>query len=170
MAVRRWHGPPSRGEEATWPKWKASIDGIGTGKSAAFGALLSGANKPEEPALTAATSASFAQAGLSAGQNGIAVTVFVVIGSLSVAGPVLSFLAAPEKAGPSLVGIKEFMSQHNADHPLAVGSELVEASVVRAWERQVSVGRFPIRVKALQARRPTPPIRVRIPHPAAARL
>lgn len=113
VAVRQWHGRPRRGEEATMPKWMASIDGFGTRRSAAFGALLSGAN-PKNLALSAAASASIAQAGLSTGQNTIAVTVFVVIGSLSVAGPVLYFLAAPQKAGASLVGIKEFMSHYNA--------------------------------------------------------
>jgi len=113
MAARQWRGRPRKGEEATMPKWMASIDRFGAGKSGALGVLLSGVN-PKNLALTAAASASIAQAGLTGGQNAITVAVFVVVGSLSVAGPVIYYLVAPVRAGASLAGIKEFMSQHNA--------------------------------------------------------
>jgi len=113
MAARQWRGRPRKGDEATMPKWMSSIDSFGAGKSGALGVLLSGVN-PKNLALTAAASASIAQAGLSTGDNAIAVAVFVVIGSLSVVGPVLYYLVAPERAAASLAGVKEFMSQHNA--------------------------------------------------------
>ena len=113
MAARQWRGRPKRGEEATMPKWMASIDGFGAGKAAGLGVLLSGVN-PKNLALTLAAAAGIAQAGLSGGQNAVAVAVFVVIGSLSVAGPVLYFLLAPARAAALLATIKEFMSDHNA--------------------------------------------------------
>ena len=40
--------------------------------------------------------------------------MFVVIGSLTVAGPVLFFLLASERAAGPLAAIKEFMTDHNA--------------------------------------------------------
>jgi hypothetical protein len=113
MAARQWRGRPKKGEEATMPRWMASIDGFGSGKSAGLGVLLSGVN-PKNLALTLAAAAGIAQAGLSGGQNAVAVAVFVVIGSLSVAGPVLFFLLAPARAAAPLATIKEFMSDHNA--------------------------------------------------------
>jgi threonine/homoserine/homoserine lactone efflux protein len=113
MAARQWRGRPKKGEEATMPTWMASIDGFGSGKSGGLGVLLSGVN-PKNLALTLAAAAGIAEAGLSGGQNAVAVAVFVVIGSLSVAGPVLFFLLAPARATQPLATIKEFMSDHNA--------------------------------------------------------
>jgi Sap-like sulfolipid-1-addressing protein len=40
--------------------------------------------------------------------------VFVVIGSVTVAGPVLFYMFAPAKAAGPLDSIKQFMAQHNA--------------------------------------------------------
>ena len=79
----------------------AAIDGFTAGKSLGLGALLSGVN-PKNLALTLASAASIAQAGLSNGQSAIAVAVFVVIGSLTVAGPVLFFVIAPSRAAEPL--------------------------------------------------------------------
>ena len=95
------------------PKWMAMIDTFTAGKSVGLGALLSGVN-PKNLALTAASAASIAQAGLSTGQSAIAVAVFVLIGSITVAGPVLLYLGATDKATGPLAAIKEFMSAHNA--------------------------------------------------------
>src|SRR6202035_1113139 len=61
-----------------------------------------------------AAAAGIAQAGLSGGLNAVAGAVFVVIGSLSVNGPVLYFMLAPARAAAPLASIKEFMSDHNA--------------------------------------------------------
>ena len=79
-----------------------------------LGAALSGLN-PKNLALTLAAAASIAQAGLDGRDRRVAIAVFVVIGSLTVAGPVLAFLFASRQGrrrrSPP---IKEFMSAHNA--------------------------------------------------------
>ncbi len=82
------------------------IDTFGPVKSLGLGALLSGVN-PKNLALTLAVAASIAQAGHSGGQS--AVAVFVVFGSLTVAGP-SSFTCSPP-TGPPRRGrrSKEFM-------------------------------------------------------------
>ncbi len=95
------------------PKWMATIDSFTAPKSVGLGAILSGAN-PKNLALTAAAAASIAQAGTSGGQSAIAVAVFVVIGSITVVGPVLFYLVASAKAAGPLASVKEFMSDHNA--------------------------------------------------------
>ncbi len=79
----------------------------------AFGAALSAVN-PKNLALTIAAAGSIAQAGLGAGQDTIAVAVFVVLGSLTVAGPVVFYMLATKKAEGPLAAIKDFMSDHNA--------------------------------------------------------
>lgn len=112
MAIKQWQGRPKEGEEAEMPKWMGAIDGFTAPQSFGLGILLSGVN-PKNLALTLAAAASIAQAGLSGGESAIAVAVFVIIGSLTVAGPVLYYLLVPSSAG--LLGeIKQFMSAHNA--------------------------------------------------------
>lgn len=113
MALKQWQGRPKPGEEPTMPKWMSTVDGFTPGKSLTLGAALSGAN-PKNLALTLAAAASIAQAGLSGGQSAIAVAVFVVIGSLTVAGPVLFYVVSTDRAAGPLASIKEFMSAHNA--------------------------------------------------------
>ena len=74
-----------------------AIDQFTAGKSLLLGAALSGAN-PKNLALTLAAAASIAQAGLDGGGTTVAIAVFVIIGSITVAGPVLFFVFAPDKA------------------------------------------------------------------------
>ena len=82
-------------------------------KSLVVGAALSGAN-PKNLALTVAAAASIAQAGLDGGETVVAVAVFVVIGSLTVVGPVVWYLVGGDRAARPLASIKQFMSDHNA--------------------------------------------------------
>jgi threonine/homoserine/homoserine lactone efflux protein len=112
LAIKQWKSRPKAGEEAEMPKWMATIDSFTAGKSGGLGALLSSVN-PKNLALTFAAAAAIAQAGLSGGETAISIAVFVIIGSITVAGPVLYYLLAPNSAG--LLGeIKQFMSDHNA--------------------------------------------------------
>ncbi len=113
LALGQWRKRPKKGEESTMPKWMASIDAFTPGRSLGFGALLSGAN-PKNLALTIAAAATIAQAGLSGGGSTAAVAVFVVIGSLTVVGPVVFYLVAASTASGPLGAIKDFMSEHNA--------------------------------------------------------
>jgi Sap, sulfolipid-1-addressing protein len=113
MAAGQWRKRPKKGEEPVMPKWMALIDDFGAAKSAGLGVLLSALN-PKNLALTAAGAAAIAQAGLDGGQSAIAVAVFVVIGSVTVVGPVVFFVVASDLAAKPLASIKEFMADHNA--------------------------------------------------------
>lgn len=113
MAIKQWNARPHDGQPVEMPKWMRSIDGFTPVKSAGFGLVLSAVN-PKNLALTLAAAASIAQADLSASNSAIAVTIFVLIGSLTVAGPVVFYLLAPTAAAKPLDAIKEFMSDHNA--------------------------------------------------------
>jgi threonine/homoserine/homoserine lactone efflux protein len=113
MAAQQWRSRTAPGEEAAMPKWMSAIDGFTPGKSLGLGAALSGAN-PKNLALTLAASASIARAGLDGGETAVAVAVFVVVGSLTVAGPVLAYVAASERVAEPLATLKEFMAAHNA--------------------------------------------------------
>ncbi len=113
MAARQWRSRPKKGEEPVMPKWLAAVDEFTALRSAVLGAALSAAN-PKNLALTVAAAGAIAQQGLGAGESAVAVAVFVVIGSITVAGPVVFYLAATDRAANPLASIKEFMSTHNA--------------------------------------------------------
>lgn len=113
LAVKQWKSRPKPGVEPEAPKWMGAIDQFSAGKSLGLGVLLSGLN-PKNLALTFAAAAAIAQAGLSGGESTIAVAIFVTIGSLTVAGPVLYYLVAGDRAESALGSIKAFMSEHNA--------------------------------------------------------
>ncbi len=99
LALKQWQGRPQPGVTPTMPKWMAAIDSFTPGKSFGFGAALSAVN-PKNLALTLAAAASIAQAGLDGGESAIAVAVFVVLGSLTVAGPVV-FTCSPAARRPA---------------------------------------------------------------------
>jgi threonine/homoserine/homoserine lactone efflux protein len=112
MAAKQWRARPKKGEEPTMPKWMGAIDSFTPARSLLLGAALSAAN-PKNLVLTAAAASSIAQAGISAGQDVIAVAVFVVIGSVTVVGSVGFYVVATEKAAKPLNSIKTFMADHN---------------------------------------------------------
>jgi threonine/homoserine/homoserine lactone efflux protein len=113
MAVKQWRKRPKKGQQAEMPKWMDAIDRFTPVRSFAIGLLLSGVN-PKNLALTLAAAGSIAQAGLSTGDDAISVAIFVVLGSLTVVGPVLFFMFGGEHATKPLASIKEFMGEHNA--------------------------------------------------------
>jgi threonine/homoserine/homoserine lactone efflux protein len=113
MALGQWRKRPQPGAEPQMPKWMQAIDRFTAGKSLGLGAVLSGAN-PKNLALTLAAAATIAQAGLDGGGTTVAIIVFVVIGSITVAGPVVYYVLAADKAAGPLNSIKQFMVDHNA--------------------------------------------------------
>ena len=113
MAAKQWTKRPKPGKEPETPGWMATIDTATPPRAIVLGAALSGAN-PKNLALTLAASASIAEAGLDGADTAIAIAVFVALGSLTVAGAVLFYLVAPNRAAGPLGAIKQFMSDHNA--------------------------------------------------------
>lgn len=113
MAFGQWRSRPAPGATAAMPKWMSAIDSFTPAKSFGLGAALSGIN-PKNLALTLAAAASIAKAGLDGGGSTVAIAIFVIIGSLTVAGPVLVYLAASDRAAKPLSTIKDFMAAHNA--------------------------------------------------------
>lgn len=132
MAAKQWQKRPAEGEEATMPEWMSSVDHFTPRKSLGLGLALSAAN-PKNLALTLGAAASIAQAGLTGGQDVIAIAVFVVLGSVTVAGSVLYYLIDTEGAAGPLASVKEFMSAHNAVIMMVVllvlGAKLIGAGL-----------------------------------------
>lgn len=113
MAARKWKKRPRRGEAAELPAWMDSIASMTTPRAALLGAGLSGAN-PKNLALTLTASASISEADLDRADTTLAILVYVVLGSLTVAGAVLFFLLSPGRAAGPLAAAGQFMSDNNA--------------------------------------------------------
>jgi Sap-like sulfolipid-1-addressing protein len=111
--MRRYRGRPKPGDDTPMPKWMNGIAGFAPGKSFGVGVAL-GAVNPKNLAVGIAAAVTIASAGLSAGHEAIAVIVYVVIGALGVAAPLVVVLILKGKAQPILNGWKAWLGQNNA--------------------------------------------------------
>lgn len=112
LAARQWTKRPARHEEPTTPRWITSIEAATPRRALLLGATFSGAN-PKNLALTVAASASIAEAGLEGAGTAIAIVVFIVLASVTVAGPVIFYLIDADRAAPPLAAVKQFMSDND---------------------------------------------------------
>jgi hypothetical protein len=113
LATRQWHSRPAPGEQPPAPKWMAALDTFGPGKSLGLGAALSGVN-PKNLILTIGAAASIAQAGLPGGQQASVLAVFIALGSVTVATPLVIYLAMGAKAAGILDGWRTWLAANNA--------------------------------------------------------
>jgi hypothetical protein len=122
LARRNWRkrpgpgpGPgPAHGEEPTMPKWLATVENVSPVKALGLGVALAAVN-PKNLILTAGAAAGLAQVpGLSTTDAIVAIAVFVVIASLTIAGPVLYSLFGGERARASLDSAKTWLTANNA--------------------------------------------------------
>jgi threonine/homoserine/homoserine lactone efflux protein len=113
VAAKTWRGRPRPGEEAELPKWMRTIDGFTPGRSLAMGALLSGIN-PKNLLLTVGAAAAIAQTGVGAGDQAVALAVFIAIGTLGPGIPVAIYFVMGERATKLLDELKGWMGAHNA--------------------------------------------------------
>jgi threonine/homoserine/homoserine lactone efflux protein len=113
VALRTWRGRPRAGDEAQLPKWMQAIDTFRAPKAAAMGALLSGVN-PKNLLLTVGAAAAIAQTGIDAGEQAVALAVFILVGTLGPGVPVAIYFALGERAKRLLDELKGWMGAHNA--------------------------------------------------------
>ena len=112
LGIKQWRGRPRGAEEAALPKWMTTIDHFGPGKALGFGALLSGAN-PKNLLLTIGAAAAIAETGIEAGQETIALVLFILIGTIGVGAPVVIYLVLGERSRKPLDGLKSWMAANN---------------------------------------------------------
>jgi threonine/homoserine/homoserine lactone efflux protein len=112
LAARNWRNRPAAGAEPEMPKWMAGIDALEPGKAFGFGLLLAGIN-PKNLMLAAAAGAGLAQLGLSTGDAVVSLIVFVIVGSLTIAGPVVYYLLGGDSARTRLDAMKNWLALHN---------------------------------------------------------
>ncbi len=113
LAYRNWNKRPRPGEQTEMPKWMSGIDAMTPGKALGLGVVLSGVN-PKNLALAVSAGVVIASAGLNSAQTITALVIFIVLGCVTVAAPVIANLALGDKAAPSLNSWKAWLIQNNA--------------------------------------------------------
>ena len=113
VAARTWQVRPRAGDAAELPKWMQTIDTFRAPRALGFGALMSGVN-PKNLLLTVGAAAAIAQTGIPAGEQAVALAVFIVVGTLGPGIPVAIYFAMGERAARLLEGLKTWMGAHNA--------------------------------------------------------
>lgn len=112
LAARQWRSRPAPGEEPPMPKWMAGVDTLTPGKALGLGVVLAGVN-PKNLLLTVAAAAGLAQLGLPTTDVVVSLVVFVVVASLTIAGPVVYYLVGGDKAKEELDSMKAWLAVHN---------------------------------------------------------
>ncbi|MGZ5561074.1 MAG: GAP family protein [Halobacteriota archaeon] len=112
LAYRQWKKRLKPGQQPTVPKWLLSIDSF-TPIQALGLALLLSAVKPKNLILTLAAALDIAQSTLGSVQSVMALVLFVIIASTSVAAPIVIFLVLGEKATWMLEGLKRWFMENN---------------------------------------------------------
>lgn len=112
LAARNWRSRPAPETEPEMPKWMAGIDAMTPPKALGLGALLGGVN-PKNLMLAAAAGAGLAQLGLSSSDATISLIVFVVVASITIAGPVAYYMLGGDGAKGRLDEMKQWLTLHN---------------------------------------------------------
>ena len=128
LAAKQWGARPRPGQEAELPAWMQTVDHFTPGKSLGMGVLLSAAN-PKNLILTLGACAAIAQTGIEAGEQAVALAVFVAIGTIGTGVPLVIYFVLGDRAHHILDAIKAWMGQHNAAIMavlcLVIGAKLV---------------------------------------------
>jgi threonine/homoserine/homoserine lactone efflux protein len=112
LARRNWAKRPKEGETPELPKWMAAVDSITPVKALGLAVLLSVVN-PKNLALAIGAAAGLGQSGISTEDAVVALVVFVVLASVSIAVPVLYDLVGGAAAQAKLDELKSWLSAHN---------------------------------------------------------
>ena len=113
LAVRQWRGRPRGDAAPELPKWMKTVDTFTPGRSVAMGVALSSVN-PKNLLLVVGAATAIAQTGASAGDQAVALIVFIVIATLGVGAPVAIYYLMGDRATKILGELHDWMARENA--------------------------------------------------------
>lgn len=128
VGVRHWRGRPRGDAPDQLPGWLRALDRFGAAKAAGAGVALSALN-PKNLLLAVAGATVIAQAGLPAGQEAGALAIFIAIGTIGVATPVVLSFAMGTRSRETLDPMKAWLARNNdaimAVLVLIIGAKLI---------------------------------------------
>jgi hypothetical protein len=113
LAVKQGRSRPEPGTEPEQPKLFAAVDTMGGGKAVGLGFIAAAAN-PKNLPLGASAGIAIAQAGATGSDGVIALVLFTLIASASVAAPVVVYFALGDRADAMLASWKTWLIANNA--------------------------------------------------------
>jgi threonine/homoserine/homoserine lactone efflux protein len=132
VGVRRRRGRSRTDRSPEMPGWVRTVDRFTAGRAAAMGFGLAALN-PKNLVLIIAAATAIAEAGASTGRQAVALLVFVIVGSLGVALPVLLYLMDGERARDRLDALRDWMIEHNraviAILCIVIGAKLIGEAI-----------------------------------------
>lgn len=132
LAVKQWRGRPRRGGDGDLPPWMQKVDTFTPGRTIAIAVALSSVN-PKNLVLVVAAGAAIAQTGIDAGEQAIALGVFVLVCTLGPGLPVAAYFLLGDRARRLLDELKLWMAAHSAAIMavlcLVIGAKLIGDAV-----------------------------------------
>ena len=110
---RQWRSRPAPGAEPEMPKWMAGIDAFSPGQGVRARPAARGVN-PKNLLLSAGAGPASPSSGSTTTDAVVSLVVFVVVGSITIAGPVVYYLVGGDTAKTALDSTKEWLAVHNA--------------------------------------------------------
>lgn len=108
LAARNWRKRPREGQEPEVPRWLSALDSFGPGKAAGAGFVLSAVN-PKNLLLSLSAGASIAAADLSVGGDVATLATFVLLGTVTIALPLVVYLASRDAAAEKLRATRSWL-------------------------------------------------------------
>jgi hypothetical protein len=112
LALRTWRSRAAPGAKPEMPKWMAGVDTLSSRRALGLAVLMAGVN-PKNLMLTIAAGVGLAQLGLPTNEAVVSLIVFVVVGSLTIAGPVVYYFVGGDRARAELDALKGWLGVHN---------------------------------------------------------
>lgn len=113
VAAKQWRGRPAPGTQPEMPRWMAGIDAFSPVKAFTLALLLAGVN-PKNLLLSAGAGAALAQLDPTTTDAVVSWLVFVVLGTVTIGGPVGYYLLGGDRARAALDALKDWLAVHNA--------------------------------------------------------
>jgi hypothetical protein len=113
LAAKQWRSRPAPDAAPEMPKWLMGIDSFSPAKAFTMGLLLAGPN-PKNLLLSIGAGTALAQTGAASVDALVALIVYVVLGSLTIGGPVVYYFVGGVTAREGLDSMKGWLAVHNA--------------------------------------------------------
>lgn len=113
LALKKWKSRPKEGEQGSLPKWMESLTEMAPVGALGLALLLVAVN-PKNLMMEIAAGLEMSEAQLGVGSFVVVALIFAVIASVTVAGPVVFYFVAPNKAAHALQGVRAWLVANNA--------------------------------------------------------
>lgn len=114
LGWRQWKGRPKPGEAPELPSWIQAIDGYGPARMFGLGLLFTTLIAPKNVMLSIAGAKVISSASLPLEEVLVVIAVFLLVASISVGGPLIAYLIAPDVVSAPLMTLRAWFAQNAA--------------------------------------------------------